>query len=102
MNFLFRIPAWLKNKYLLAGIAFLVWIVFFDDNDIPSTITRLKMDSKLEQTKMHLNKQIANTQKDLYLLKTNPQTIEKFARESYMMKKDNEDLFIVTPPVESK
>ena len=38
----------------------------------------------------------------LDLLKTNPQTIEKYARENYMMKKDNEDLFIINTPSESK
>ena len=38
---------------------------------------------------------ISETNKDLDLLKTNPQTIEKYARENYLMKKDNEDVFIV-------
>jgi cell division protein DivIC len=97
-----RLPAWIKNKYLLAGAAFLVWIVFFDEKDIPSTISKLKVDGKLQKTKIHLNKQIANTQKDLYLLKTNPLTIEKYARENYLMKKDNEDLFIISNPAENK
>ena len=41
--------------------------------------------------------QIADTRKELDLLMTNAQTIEKYAREKYMMKKDNEDLFIVIP-----
>jgi cell division protein FtsB len=40
--------------------------------------------------------QISNTQKELELLKTNPETLEKYAREKYLMKKDNEDLYIVT------
>ena len=47
-------------------------------------------------------KQIAETSKDLDLLKTNPQTIEKYARENYMMKKDNEDLFIINTAATSK
>jgi cell division protein FtsB len=29
-------------------------------------------------------------------LKKNPATIEKYAREKYLMKKDNEDLFLIT------
>ncbi len=97
-----RLPAWLKNKYLLAGAAFLVWVFFFDQKDISSTINRRQTFNKLQQTEQHLNKQIATTQKDLDLLKTNPQTIEKYARENYMMKKDNEDLFIINTPAESK
>ena len=39
--------------------------------------------------------QIAETKKELDFLITNAQTIEKYARERYMMKKDNEDLFIL-------
>jgi len=45
-----------------------------------------------------MTKLIVETKKDLSLLKTNPQTIEKYARENYMMKKDNEDLFIIKSP----
>ena len=41
---------------------------------------------------------ITNAEKELQLLKNDAQSIEKYAREKYMMKKDNEDLFIVTPP----
>ena len=40
--------------------------------------------------------QIADTREGINLLKTNPETLEKYARERYLMKKDNEDLFIIT------
>jgi len=102
VKLLSHIPSWLKNKYLLAGVFFLVWIFFFDPKDIPSSINRVKTYNKLQQTEQHLNKQIADTRKDLDLLKTNPQTIEKYARENYMMKKDNEDLFIINTPSGTK
>lgn len=102
MKFLSHIPSFLKNKYLIAGVFFLVWIFFFDPKDIPSSINRIETYKKLQQTELNLNKKIAETRKDLDLLKTNPQTIEKYARENYMMKKDNEDLFIIAPPQESK
>jgi cell division protein DivIC len=100
MKLLSHIPSWLKNKYLLTGTAFLVWVIFFAENDIPSSFKREQTLNKLQQTEQHLNKQIVNTHKDLDLLKTNPQTIEKYARESYLMKKDNEDLFVVPVSVE--
>jgi cell division protein DivIC len=102
VKLLSHIPSWLKNKYLLAGTFFLVWIFFFDPKDIPTSINRVKAYNKLQQTEQHLNKQIADTHKDLDLLKTNPQTIEKYARENYMMKKDNEDLFIINTPSGTK
>jgi cell division protein DivIC len=102
LKFLQHIPSWLKNKYLIAGIAFIVWIFFFDPKDIPSTINRIETYSKLQKNEQHMNKLIVETSKDRNLLKTNSQTIEKYARENYMMKKDNEDLFIVNAPSESK
>ena len=102
MKFLQHIPSFLKNKYLIAGVAFVVYIFFFDTKDIPSSINRIETYKKLQQTELNLNKKIAETRKDLNLLKTNPQTIEKYARENYMMKKYNEDLFIIAPPQENK
>jgi cell division protein DivIC len=102
MKLLSHVPSWLKNKYLITGTAFLVWIFFFDPKDIPSTINRIETYNKLQKNEQHMVKQIAETNKDLDLLKTNPQTIEKYARENYMMKKDNEDLFIINTPSESK
>ena len=84
------------NKYLITGIAFAVWMMFFDRNDLPSQITRIRELNKIERNEKNMALQIANTQKELKLLKTNPETLEKYAREKYLMKKDNEDLYIVT------
>lgn len=103
MKFLTHIPSWLKNKYLIAGVVFLVWILFLDDkNDLFSQYERLTHSRELTKNESHLSKQITETQKELDLLKNNVQSIEKYAREKYMMKKDNEDLFILNPAPESK
>ncbi|MEO8822240.1 MAG: septum formation initiator family protein [Ginsengibacter sp.] len=84
------------NKYLITGIAFAVWMMFFDRNDFPLQIKRMRELNKMEQNQKNMALLISNTQKELELLKTNPETLEKYAREKYMMKKDNEDLYIVT------
>lgn len=84
------------NKYLITGIAFAIWMMFFDRNDFPLQIRRLRELNKMEQNQKNMTLLISNTQKELKLLKTNPETLEKYAREKYMMKKDNEDLYIVT------
>lgn len=39
---------------------------------------------------------ISETKKELELLRTNPATLEKYAREKYMMKKENEDLYVIS------
>ena len=103
MKILAHIPNWLKNKYLHAGAVFLVWILFLDDkNDLFSQFDRLSRSKELTKNENHLSNQITETQKELDLLKNNVQSIEKYAREKYMMKKDNEDLFILNLTPESK
>lgn len=95
MKFLSTIQAWLKSKYLIAGTAFVIWMLFFDRNDVSLQLKRINELNKLQQSEKNMNRQIANTKKELELLKTNPSTLEKYAREKYMMKKDNEDLYII-------
>jgi len=83
------------NKYLITGIAFAVWMVFFDRNDITLQLKRVHELNKLQESEKVMDKQIEDTKQELGLLKTNPETLEKYAREKYLMKKDNEDLFII-------
>ena len=85
-----------SNKYLITGIAFAIWMVFFDRNDVILQLKRVQELNHLEKNEKIMTLQIANTKHELELLKTNPETLEKYAREKYLMKKDNEDLFIVT------
>ncbi|KAA9039372.1 septum formation initiator family protein [Ginsengibacter hankyongi] len=83
------------NKYLITGIAFAVWMLFFDRNDISLQLKRVNELKKLQESEKVMDQQITDTKHELTLLKTNPETLEKYAREKYMMKKDNEDLFII-------
>lgn len=95
------IPRWLKSKYLITGLAFVVWMVFFDKDDITLQWKRVKELQQLQESEQKMNAQIADTKKELDLLKTSPATLEKYAREKYMMKKENEDLFIIVKPEKS-
>jgi cell division protein DivIC len=96
MSFLRHIPSWLKNKYLLTGVGFLVWIVFFDDRDLINNLHHRQELKELEMSRDQYLGQIKATKEELEQLKKNPALLEKYAREKYRMKKDNEDLFIVT------
>ena len=87
-----------RNKYVIAIAFFIIWMLFFDVKDWALTSSRREKLSDLQESEQHLNQQITETRKELDLLKTNAQTIEKYAREKYLMKKDNEDLFIVNTP----
>ena len=94
MKYLSQIPKWIRSKYFIAVVAFFVWMFFFDKNDITLQWKRVAELRKLQQSERNLNNQITDAKKELDLLKTNPYTLEKYAREKYLMKKDNEDLFI--------
>ncbi|MEO6228763.1 MAG: septum formation initiator family protein [Ferruginibacter sp.] len=94
MNFLQYIPSFLKNKYLLAGSFFIVWMSFFDPKDWSNEFNRKSKLGELQKSEEKLSTLISATKGELAQLKTNAQTIEKYAREKYLMKKDNEDLFI--------
>ena len=95
MKFLNHIPSWLKNKYLISFAAFCGILFFFDKNEIFTQIARIKELKALQQSKRYYTTQIAAERKELEALKTNPAAIEKLAREKYLMKKDNEELFLV-------
>jgi cell division protein FtsB len=96
MKLLSQIPSWLKNKYLLASVFFVVWMFFFDPKDWGVAYDKNAKLKELQKTEDHLTGIIKDTKEELEQLKTNARTIEKYAREKYLMKKDNEDLFIVS------
>ena len=88
--------SWARNKYLVTALGFLVWMIFIDRNDLPTQWKRVKELRTLQQAEKTMDQQISETKQELNLLKTNPSTLEKYAREKYMMKKDNEDLYIIS------
>lgn len=83
------------NKYLLTTAAFVVWMTFFDQND---WMTQKDTRKELQDTKDHiafLTKQTEQMEHEHALLISDPARLEKFARERYRMKRDNEDLYII-------
>jgi arginyl-tRNA synthetase len=85
----------LLNKYLLVTTAFIVWMVFFDSNNF---FTRSKLRDKLDDLEQEKHYYQDEIRKDSALTKkllTDSAEQEKFAREKYLMKKDNEDLYLV-------
>ncbi len=85
----------LKNKYIIATLAFLVWMLFFDPKDWGTIAARNNKYNELKESEKHLTVRIKDTKKELSLLKTDAASIERYAREKFFMKKDNEDLFLV-------
>ncbi len=96
MNLFHRLIFVFKNKYLLAATFFLVWMFFFNEKDLISEFKRKDKLNALQKSEQQLSETIKDTKLELSQLNTNAQTIEKYAREKYLMKKDNEDLFIIS------
>lgn len=71
-------------------------MLFFNEKDFISEFKRRVKLNELQKSEKHLTDVIKDTRQELGQLKNNAQTIEKYAREKYLMKKDNEDLFILS------
>ena len=84
----------LSNMYVLALTIFVIWMAFFDTNSLLIHLELRKEVKKLEQQKEFLQKEITNDKKILKKLNT-PEELEKFAREKYYMKKENEEIFLI-------
>ena len=95
MKLLSRLPSWLRNKYFIATAVLAATLLFFDKNDLFTQRSRTKELKMLEKSKAHYQAEIAKEQKELDLLKNDSTTVERYAREKYLMKKDNEDVYVV-------
>jgi len=85
----------LKNKYFIAGAIFLIWIAFFDQNNLLERRRNIKELKQLEHDITYYQQNIEETRSRLEELKTNTDNLEKFAREQYLMKKPDEDVFVI-------
>ncbi len=90
-----RIPKVLRNFYFIISFLFLVWMLFFDSNDFITQYQMNKTLSNLEEEKEHYLEKMEEVQKDRKELMSDPKLLEKFAREKYLMKRPNEDVFII-------
>ncbi len=95
MSILPMIPSILKNKYLITAVVFATWMIFFDHNDLFIQQARASELSDLEESKAFYKDQIEKTQQELKNIEASASSLEKIAREKYLMKKDNEDLFVI-------
>ncbi len=84
-----------KNKYVLASLFFIVWILFFDQNNLINRYEETRKYNQMERDILYYKEKIKIDSRKLEELRTDRENLEKFAREQYLMKKDNEDIFIV-------
>ena len=90
-----KIPNYLKNKYLIAIVLFLIWITFFDNFNLIKQSKIKKNIKQLEENKKFYSEEIKKDSTEYKDLLNNEEKREKFAREKFLMKKDNEDIYII-------
>ncbi|SFW81243.1 FtsB family cell division protein [Chitinophaga sancti] len=86
----------MRNKYFVSAAAFVIWLAFIDSKNFISQYELSSEVNKLESQKSFFMEEIVKTRKEQEELLSSPDKLEKFAREKYLMKKDDEDLFIFT------
>lgn len=94
-TFRFLVP-YLKNKYIMTFVVFFLWMLFFDKNDLVTQISQRNNLYQMNQDKNYFIEEIKLNQVIMQDLATNPEALERFAREKYHMKKADEDIFVVT------
>jgi cell division protein FtsB len=90
-----KIIAWIKNKYISACFFTLVWLVFLADKDLFFVLSNKAKLKDLVQEEKDLTLDIQNQEEELKALQSS-QNLEKFARETYKMKKSNEIIFMIS------
>ena len=88
---------WLKivsNKYLLISLLFGVWMLFLDNYSYMDQRQINKQIDELQDNKKYYQDEIRKDKENIKLLKNQDQ-VEKYAREKYYMKRENEEVYIV-------
>lgn len=90
-----KIPSFLRNKYFLVFLVVLVWLVFFDTH---SFIQQWRMHRQLKELKTERDfyrEQITRDSLAIEELTGDPDALERYAREKYLMKREGEEVYIV-------
>jgi cell division protein FtsB len=73
-----------------------LWLLFFDSNNLIDRYRQIKELRQLQHDKSYYQKKIKEDSRKLKELETDRKSLEKFAREQYLMKKKDEDIFIIS------
>lgn len=86
-----------KHRFIITFGVFVLWMLFFDQNNMMEQYKLRSQLNDLQDEKEYYEKEMQKAQQEYDELFTNQESLEKFAREKYLMKKDNEDIFVIVP-----
>lgn len=95
MTLLQKIPRFMRSFFFLFTVGFVLWMLFVDANDIRSQFRLGQKLNELEAEKEFYEREIEQVNRDREELLTDDELLEKFAREKYLMKKPEEDVYVI-------
>ena len=91
-----KVLKFIRNKYVIVTVFFLVWVLFIDTNNLFVWIRDMGFISSQERQKEYYREAIRQTDEKLQELTSNKDSLEKFAREQYLFHQKDEEVFIIT------
>jgi cell division protein FtsB len=92
--------SFVKNKYLIAFLIFLLIVFFIDDNNLLKRFSLFQDRAVLQKEISEYDVKIKENNKKFNALETDKENLERFAREEYLMKKEGEDIYIIEDRLE--
>lgn len=90
-----KIGSGLVNKFVLTIAAFGIWLIIFDQHNLVDRWKARRHLENLKQDTTYYHQKIVIDRENIRLLETNKTNLEKFAREKYLMKAPDEDVYII-------
>ena len=94
MQALKKLIPFVANRYFVSCLAFVLWMLFFDQRNFFLQRDRAAELEKLEQAKGYYEKEISTTQEQLNNLQSNPGAVEKYARERYLLRREGDEVYL--------
>jgi len=90
-----KLKSILLSKYLIVFLVFAVWVTFFDEHSLVHRWESYRRISQMEKELNYYQDEIKLTRQKKNELQSSDENLEKFAREHYYMKRQDEDIFII-------
>jgi cell division protein FtsB len=90
-----RLKFLLLNKYVIVFVSFAVFVTFFDEHNLIHRFETQQKTHEMEKELKFYQEEMKATKQKKNELQSSDENLEKFAREKYLMKNKNEDIFII-------
>ncbi len=90
-----KVVKFFRNKYILTITLFTIYALFLDDEDVFSLVSHSRKLNKIHAEQVIMDQKLKETTSVLKDL-DQKESLERFAREEKLFKKDDEDIFVIS------